>query len=37
MKTNGVEYLIDAFKALPGVGKKQAERIAQFLSLKDQK
>ncbi len=29
------DYLIDALKSLPGVGKKQAERIAHFLIKKD--
>ena len=35
--TNNIEfdYLIDALKSLPGVGKKQAERIAHFFIKKD--
>jgi recombination protein RecR len=37
MKPVNFEYLVDALKSLPGVGKKQAERIAYFLSLKDDK
>jgi recombination protein RecR len=37
MKPVAFEYLTDALKSLPGVGKKQAERIAYFLSLKDDK
>jgi recombinational DNA repair protein RecR len=36
MKSDAIEYLIDAFKVLPGVGKKQAEKIAYFLALKNQ-
>jgi recombination protein RecR len=36
MKTTGFEFLIDALKSLPGVGKKQAEKIAYFLALKDE-
>jgi recombination protein RecR len=31
------EYLVDALKSLPGIGNKQAERIAYFLILKDDK
>jgi recombination protein RecR len=31
------EYLIDALRSLPGVGRKQAERIAYYLILKDDK
>ncbi|MDE7433947.1 MAG: toprim domain-containing protein [Mycoplasmoidaceae bacterium] len=31
------DYLIDALKSLPGVGKKQAERIAHFLLKQDEK
>jgi recombination protein RecR len=37
MKPISFEYLIDAFKSLPGIGKKQAERMAYFLILKDEK
>jgi recombination protein RecR len=37
MKPIAFEYLVDALKSLPGVGKKQAERIAYFLILKDEK
>ena len=37
MKPISFEYLVDAFKSLPGIGKKQAERIAYFLILKDDK
>jgi recombination protein RecR len=36
MKPFHFEYLIDALKTLPGVGKKQAERIAYFLILKNE-
>jgi recombination protein RecR len=32
---NNFEYLIDALKALPGVGAKQAKNIAYFLLNKD--
>lgn len=35
MVDNNFDYLIDALKSLPGVGKKQAERIAHFLIKKD--
>jgi recombination protein RecR len=37
MKPITFEYLVDALKSLPGVGKKHAERIAYFLMLKDDK
>jgi recombination protein RecR len=37
MKPIAFEYLTDALKSLPSIGKKQAERIAYFLSLKDDK
>jgi recombination protein RecR len=37
MKPVSFGYLIDALKSLPGVGKKQAERIAYFLINKDEK
>ncbi|GHU31967.1 hypothetical protein FACS1894166_04390 [Bacilli bacterium] len=37
MKPVSFEYLMDALKSLPGVGKKQAERIAYFLINQDQK
>jgi recombination protein RecR len=37
MKPVTFEHLIDALKTLPGVGKKQADRIAYFLLLKDSK
>jgi recombination protein RecR len=37
MKPITFEYLVDALKSLPGVGKKHAERIAYFLILKDTK
>jgi recombination protein RecR len=37
MKPVSFEYLMDALKSLPGVGKKQAERIAYFLIGQDQK
>lgn len=35
MKSLEFEYLIDALKSLPGIGKKQAEKIAYFLIKKD--
>lgn len=35
MDNTEFDYLIDALKSLPGVGKKQAERIAHFLIKKD--
>ncbi len=36
MLDSNFDYLIDALKSLPGVGKKQAERIAHFLIKKDE-
>lgn len=36
MKPHHFEQLIDALKSLPGVGNKQAERIAYFLLQKDE-
>jgi recombination protein RecR len=35
MKPIAFEYLIDTLKSLPGIGNKQAERIAYFLIKKD--
>ena len=35
VKPINFEYLIDALKSLPGIGNKQAERIAYFLIKKD--
>ncbi|MDR0545741.1 MAG: recombination mediator RecR [Mycoplasmataceae bacterium] len=35
MKPITFEYLVDALKSLPSIGKKQAERIAYFLLLQD--
>jgi recombination protein RecR len=37
MKPINFEYLVDALKSLPSIGNKQAERIAYFLILKDEK
>jgi recombination protein RecR len=37
MKPISFEYLIDDLKSLPGIGNKQAERIAHFLIQKDTK
>ncbi len=37
MTDSNFDYLIDALKSLPGVGKKQAERIAHFLVKKDER
>lgn len=35
MKSISFEHLIDVLKSLPGIGNKQAERIAYFLIQKD--
>ncbi|MDR0857373.1 MAG: recombination mediator RecR [Mycoplasmataceae bacterium] len=35
MKHASFEYLVDALKSLPGVGNKQADKIAHFLISKD--
>jgi recombination protein RecR len=35
MRPVAFEYLVDALRTLPGVGKKQAERMAYYLILKD--
>jgi recombination protein RecR len=35
MKPTIFEYLIDALKSLPGIGNKQAERIAYYIIKKD--
>lgn len=37
MKSISFEFLVDALKSLPSIGKKQAERIAYFLLLQDKK
>lgn len=37
MINSNFDYLIDGLKSLPGVGKKQAERIAHFLVKKDER